>query len=72
MSKNPADILGVNKGEIKIGREADLVLVDTKEEYKVKSEEFHSKGKNTPMDGMCLKGRVKVTFKAGCIVYSEF
>lgn len=72
MSKNPADILGVNKGEIKIGKEADLVLVDTKEEYQVKSEEFHSKGKNTPMDGMSLKGKVKVTFKAGCIVYSEF
>ncbi|EJO5348429.1 dihydroorotase [Clostridium botulinum] len=71
MSKNPADILGANKGEIKIGKEADLVLVDTKEEYKVKSEEFYSKGKNNPMDGMSLTGKVKTTFKQGNIVYSE-
>ncbi|NEZ47546.1 dihydroorotase [Clostridium niameyense] len=71
MSKNPADLLGVNKGEIKIGTEADLVLVDTEEKYYINVEEFCSKGKNTPLDGEIVYGKVKVTIRSGKVIYKD-
>lgn len=71
MSKNPADLLGVNKGEIKIGTEADLVLVDTEEKYYINVEEFCSKGKNTPLDGEIVYGKVKATIRSGKVIYKD-
>lgn len=71
MSKNPARIMGFNKGEIKIGYDGDLVLVDIDSKYKVCSEEFASKGKNTPIEGMEFCGNVEMTIKGGKIVYQR-
>ncbi|MHC1720581.1 MAG: dihydroorotase [Clostridiaceae bacterium] len=69
MSKRPAEILGVKKGQIKPGFEADLVLVDLDKESAIKREEFLSKGKNTPFEGFNVKGEVLKTFKGGKQVY---
>lgn len=71
MSKNPAEIMGVNKGEIRPGKEADLVLIDIEKTYRVDSSEFASKGKNTPFEGKMLHGVVLKTIKGGEVVYSK-
>ncbi|MDO5708350.1 MAG: dihydroorotase [Andreesenia angusta] len=71
MSKNPARLLGMNKGEINIGYEADLVLLDLEKEIVIDSNEFASKGKNTPFEGLKFNGEVIKTFKAGKEVYSK-
>lgn len=70
MSKNPAKLMKLNKGEIKPGYEADLVLAELEEEYSINTEDFSSKGKNSPFHGFKVKGRIMNTFKAGRIVYS--
>jgi dihydroorotase len=70
MSKNPARLMKLNKGEIKPGYEADLVLAALEEEYSINTEDFSSKGKNSPFHGFKVKGRILNTFKAGRIVYS--
>lgn len=69
MSKNPGEIMGVNKGQIKIGFQGDLVLVDLEKENVVDSSSFISKGKNTPFNGMKFKGQVVRTIKNGKTVY---
>lgn len=69
MSKNTAEILGMNKGKISIGMDGDLVLVDLDKKVKVNSEKFHSKGRNTPFEGMEFYGEVKATVKAGRVLY---
>ncbi len=69
MSKNPADILGLNKGSIRIGDDADIVLFDPNEEWIVDPATFRSKGHNTPFGGMTLKGKVKYTILGGSVVY---
>ncbi len=66
MSANPARILGLKKGLLREGYDADLVLVDPKELWKVNSAEFKSKGKATPLEGKTLTGRVKA-FISGII-----
>lgn len=70
MSKNPAKLLGFNKGEIKIGMDGDLVLIDIDKKYKISSEKFVSKGKNTPFEGHEVWGKIVKTIKNGKVVYS--
>ncbi|WFA08147.1 dihydroorotase [Tissierella sp. Yu-01] len=69
MSANPADILKINKGRIRIGCDADLVLVDIDKKIVVDSNEFESKGRNTPFDGREFYGEVQHTIKGGEIKY---
>lgn len=69
MSKNPAEIMNLNKGQIKIGFDADLVLVNLDKSYKVTSDSFLSKGKNTPFEGKKLYGEIDKTIKSGRIIY---
>ncbi len=69
MSKNPAKIMQLNKGEVKIGFDGDLVLLDTKSKYKIDTSEFLSKGVNSPFDGKTVVGRVMCTIKAGKVIY---
>jgi len=69
MSKRPAEILGINKGRIGVGCEADLVVVDIEDCYEIDPQKFASKGKNTPFAGDMVYGKVLITLKAGRIVY---
>jgi len=53
MSAKPASIFGLdNKGMIREGYDADLVLVDTRHIQKIRSEQLHSKSGWTPFEGM--------------------
>ena len=70
MSRNPAYIMGANKGQIKIGCDGDLVMVDIDKNYEIMSKNFISKGKNTPFDGMKVWGKVVKTIKGGKVVFS--
>ncbi|WP_123054428.1 dihydroorotase [Clostridium sp. JN-1] len=71
MSKNPACIMKCKKGQIKVGYDADLVLVDLERQYKICSDDFKSKGKNTPFNGMNVYGDVLTTFRRGKVVYNS-
>lgn len=71
MSKRPAEIMGLNKGQISIGFEGDLTLIDLEKEYIIDSEKFLSKGKNTPFNGKQVYGEVLMTIKGGKVVYSN-
>lgn len=71
MSKNPSNIMGMNKGEIEIGKDGDLVLIDTDKKIEINSKEFKSKGKNTPFEGMHFYGEVLKTIRCGKIVYEK-
>lgn len=70
MSRNPAKILGMNKGSITIGKDGDLVLVDLNKEIVIDKEKFVSKGKNTPFHGKKYFGEVIMTIKGGKLIYS--
>ena len=69
LSGRGGEILSLNKGKIKIGYDADLVLVDLDKKVIVDSNTFLSKGKNTPFEGMEFLGEVQVTIKGGEIKY---
>ena len=71
MSTNPADILGLPKGHMSLGVDADLTVFDPDEEWTVDPEQFASKARNTPFAGRKLKGRVKYTIVKGRIIYRD-
>jgi dihydroorotase len=71
MSSNPAKIMNLNKGEIKIGYDGDLVLVDLDKKFVINSDGFLSKGKNTPFNGKEVWGEVVTTIRKGRVVFDK-
>jgi dihydroorotase len=71
MSKNPANILKMNKGTVSVGMDGDLVLVDLDKKIKIDKNCFRSKGRNTPFEGMEYYGEVIMTIKAGKVIYKK-
>ena len=70
MSYYPARILGIDKGNLDVGKVADITIIDPDREHIIKAEEFISKGKNTPFEGYKAKGVVVRTIVAGKTVYA--
>lgn len=72
MSYNPARILKLeDKGSLRPGKTADVVIIDPEEEYVIDVNSFVSKGKNSPFHGKKVKGKVKMTICNGTVVYEE-
>ncbi len=69
MSYNPSKLLGLNKGEIKEEKVADLTIFDPNKEYTYEKDMIVSKSKNTPFIGKKLKGQVVYTIVSGNVVY---
>ena len=71
MSASPAALLGLDKGTLSLGRDADLVLFDPDQEWTIDKNQFVSKGRNTPFHGRAVRGKVKYTISRGNIIYME-
>lgn len=69
MSANAGRIMGVKKGRIEKGYDGDIVLIDLDKEIIIDGDNFISKGKNTPFDGMKFYGEIVMTVKNGEIKY---
>ncbi len=68
----PGRFLGrADLGTLRVGSAADLVILDPNAEWVVDAAQFASKGKNTPLDGQTLKGKVTATIYNGKVVYDE-
>lgn len=72
LSWNPSRRFGLlEKGDIAIGYDADLVLVDPNESFVVRAAESESQQGYTPFEGVELTGRVKSTFLRGNLIYNN-
>jgi dihydroorotase (multifunctional complex type) len=72
-SINPAKVLGIypKKGCIKVGSDADLVILDIAQEKVILGDEFKSKSKWTPYEGWKIKGIPTTTIVNGKIVFRD-
>ncbi|HZE11386.1 MAG TPA: dihydroorotase [Burkholderiales bacterium] len=69
VTSSPAAILGVQAGELAVGRDADLCAFDADAHVKITPDFLKSQGKNTPFIGYELPGRVRYTLVGGKVVY---
>lgn len=66
---NPAKIFNLKqKGEISPGKDADIILIDLNKEMIVNTDNFYTKGKYSPFEGMKLKGQPILTLLRGHII----
>ena len=65
LTSNPAKILKINKGNLSIGNDADLCIVDINKPWIVKKDKLISKSKNTAIEDKKLQGKVTNTFVKG-------
>lgn len=71
MSSVPAEILGINRGSLWVGKPADLTILDVGEEYSIDPAGFESKARNTPFTGKRVFGKTVCTIVGGQIVWSD-
>jgi allantoinase len=72
VSRNPAQRYGLNnKGDIEVGYDADLAILDPHETFVVRAAESESAQGYTPFEGMELTGKVASTYLRGELVYDQ-
>ena len=69
MTVNPASVIGVPKGTLKIGADADVTIADLTKKWELDRFQLKSKSQNTPFHGHQMNGRVAYTLLGGRVIY---
>lgn len=72
-AEQPARIFGLNpqKGSLRPGTDADVVLVDMMRHTVIRGDSLHSRCKNTPYEGMEVQGAPVATYVRGELVANQ-
>jgi dihydroorotase len=65
MSTQPAKILKLDRGHLRIGAAADVTVIDPRRPWTIEVGKFHSKSRNCPFDGWNVTGRAVATIVDG-------
>ncbi len=66
----PAELLGINKGTLKPGADADVTILDPEVRWTIDPAQFRSKSRNTPFGGWEVRGRAHTAIVAGEIRFT--
>jgi len=69
LSLNPSRILGIDKGTLDAGKDADIAVISPQKEWIVERAGLFSKSKNSAFLGRRLKGAVEYTLCSGKVFY---
>ena len=65
----PAEVLGLQRGQLAVGATADICIFDPAAIWQLTPDALKSRGKNSPWTGYLLTGKVKVTLVGGKLVF---
>jgi dihydroorotase len=68
---NPARILGIDRGTLKPGADADVTILDPSAEWTIDLAALQSKSRNSPFGGMAVRGRADVVIVSGEVKYER-
>lgn len=71
MTCQPASILGIDRGTLSVGANADIALINPNKEWTVDAQKLRSKSKNSPWIGESMKGFAVKTLLDGKVVFSR-
>ena len=71
LTVEPARVLGLARGTLRKGADADVTIFDPKAEWTVDPARLFSQGKNTPLAGAKMRGMVAYTIVAGEVKYES-
>ncbi len=66
----PAEILGVDNGQLAVGSIADICIFDPEANWQLSAEALKSRGKNSPWTGYMMSGKVMFTLVGGRPVFA--
>jgi dihydroorotase len=69
LTSKPAQILGLGRGALTPGLQADVCMVDPAATWTIDTANWKSQGTNTPFWGQTMKGRVTHTVQAGRLIH---
>lgn len=71
LCQHPAQLFGLGycKGEIKVGMDGDLVIINPADSYQLDEQLLHSSAKWSPYHGRKMQGRITHTFLRGTMIY---
>jgi dihydroorotase len=67
----PARVLGLERGTLRAGALADVAIIDPAAEWTIDAARFRSKSRNTPFQGMRVRGRADVVLVGGAIKFER-
>ena len=69
LSWNPARVLGINKGSLRAGSDADVTIIDPDVSWTIDVNAFKSWSRNCPFDGKAVRGHAVRTIVGGKTKY---
>ncbi|MBM81678.1 MAG: dihydroorotase [Planctomycetaceae bacterium] len=69
LSWAPAKLLGLQKGTLSTGADADVTIIDPNIEWTIDADKFASKSRNTPFNGWTVRGRASMVMVNGQVRY---
>jgi dihydroorotase len=71
LTSQPANIAGIDKGTLEVGKDADVCIFDTEADTSISKTNMLSAGKNTPFNNWELQGAVTHTLLNGSVVFDR-
>lgn len=71
LTAGPARVLGLDRGSLAVGSTADVTIIDPQEAWTIDAQQFHSRSRNTPFDGMSVRSQVKTVLVDGQIRFDN-
>ncbi len=65
LATNPAQVLSINAGSLRVGQPADVVIIDPQAQWTVEPSQLFSRSSNTPLLGQQLQGRARSVWVDG-------
>jgi dihydroorotase len=71
MALGACRVLGIEKGTLAVGADADVAVLDLDAEFTLDADAFESRSRNCPFTGRKLRGKPVATIVGGRVVFRD-